>query len=190
MGKRSDFERAGRDFYETPAEAVRPLINRIGNARRWRFCEPCAGAGALVRHLEAAGLECVQQSDIHPLTDGVQKMDALGADFTVADQADFIITNPPWKRDWLHPMIDRFSRLKPCWLLFDADWMHTEQAADLMRCCREIVSVGRVKWFEGTGHKGKENCAWFLFDQTGPDARGLSFTPVATGPRTYWRSET
>jgi hypothetical protein len=27
-----------------------------------------------------------------------------------------------------------------------------------------IVSVGRVKWIEGSKNTGKDNCAWYLFD--------------------------
>jgi hypothetical protein len=52
-------------------------------------------------------------------------------------------------------------------LLFDADWMHTKQSAALMTYCTRIVSVGRVKWIEGSRNTGKDNCAWYLFDRAG-----------------------
>jgi len=48
--------------------------------------------------------------------------------------------------------------------LFDADWMHTKQSAILMTYCVKVVSVGRVKWIEGSKSVGKDNCAWYLFD--------------------------
>ena len=41
-------------------------------------------------------------------------------------------------------------RLAPTWLLFDADWAHTKQAAPYLRHCSHIVSVGRVHWMAGT----------------------------------------
>ena len=62
MGKRSDFDRAPRDFYPTPREAVLPLLPHLG--QRTLFSEPCAGDGALVDHLQAAGHLCIFESDI------------------------------------------------------------------------------------------------------------------------------
>ncbi len=52
----------------------------------------------------------------------------------------------------------------PTWLLFDADWMHTKQSAPYMIYCKKVVSVGRVKWIEGSKSVGKDNCCWYLFD--------------------------
>jgi hypothetical protein len=28
-----------------------------------------------------------------------------------------------------------------------------------------IVSIGRVRWIEGSKNDGKDNCAWYLFDR-------------------------
>ena len=58
MGKRSSFERRQADFYPTPRAAVVPLIPYLRRSIR-NFAEPCAGDGALVRHLEEFGLRCV-----------------------------------------------------------------------------------------------------------------------------------
>jgi hypothetical protein len=33
-----------------------------------------------------------------------------------------------------------------------------------MPCCSDIVTIGRVKWIEGSKHTGKENHAWYRFD--------------------------
>ena len=33
-------------------------------------------------------------------------------------EADYIITNPPWDRKLLHPMIEYFTAFRPTWLLF------------------------------------------------------------------------
>ena len=166
MGKRSNFVRRERDWYPTPAEAVLPLIPHLD--RGASFVEPCAGDGALVRHLQAHGLSCVHASDIVARPeDGIGEADAF--DITAAP-ADYIITNPPWSRDVLHPMIRHFSSILPTWLLFDADWVHTRQAAPFLPLLRTVVSVGRVKWIPGSKMTGKDNCAWMHFDAstTGP----------------------
>ena len=153
MGKRSNFERREADFYPTPRAAVVPLIPYLRGIRT--FAEPCAGDGALVRHLEEFGLRCVYGGDI---CDG---QDALAlADYGAADA---IITNPPWSRDLMHKLITHFQNIRPSWLLLDADWAHTKQAAPFLPHCTDIVAVGRVKWIEGSQHSGKDNCAWYRF---------------------------
>jgi len=62
MGKRSNFERREADFYPTPRAAVLPLIPYLRGIRT--FAEPCAGDGALVRHLVSFGFRCVYSDDI------------------------------------------------------------------------------------------------------------------------------
>ena len=161
MGKRSNFERVERDYYPTPRAAVRPLIPHIQNVGK--FIEPCAGNGALIDHLEAAGLTCSGSMDIFPMRHDIRMGDAMKKTAFLQD-GDHIITNPPWDRKILHPMIEHFSALRPTWLLFDADWMHTKQSAPYMEWCVKIVSVGRVKWFPDSKNTGMDNCAWYLFD--------------------------
>jgi len=80
--------------------------------------------------------------------------------------ANYIITNPPWSRDVLHPMIMTFKDIAPTWLLFDADWMHTKQSKPYMQYCQMIVSIGRIKWIADSKHTGKDNCAWYFFQKT------------------------
>lgn len=164
MGKRSDFERIERDYYPTPMAAVEPLLPHLHGGEF--FVEPCAGNGALIGHLEYHGLLCSAAYDIKPRSSSVLPMDALELTERDLHDADLIITNPPWDRDVLHPMIDVFSNLLPTWLLFDADWMHTKQAIPFLTRCEKIVSVGRVKWFPETKMVGKDNCAWYLFYPT------------------------
>jgi hypothetical protein len=161
VGKRSDFERIERDFYPTPEAAVQPLLPHFYGDET--FVEPCAGDGALIRHLEKAGLLCAAAYDLVPKKTTVLPGNAL--DLTARDcgEADYIITNPPWGREVLHPMIENFRSIAPTWLLFDADWMHTKQASPYLIYCAKIVSVGRVKWFPETNMVGKDNCAWYLF---------------------------
>lgn len=159
MGKRSSFERIPRDYYPTPAEAVRPLLPHLPDGSY--FVEPCAGDGALVDALEAAGHRCGMASDIEPRRAGIVEKDALKVCWS---EVDLIITNPPWDRKVLHPMIAHFAEQCQTWLLFDADWIHTRQAAPFMPWLVKVVSVGRVKWIKDSPFTGKDNCAWHLFD--------------------------
>lgn len=170
MGKRSNFTRVDRDYYRTPREAVAPLVLHlpVDDLQYW---EPCAGDGALIDALDdMIGFACIAASDIAPMGDSIGRMDALTATEDNVAGCTHIITNPPWTRQILHPMIEHFSAMRPTWLLFDADWMHTRQSAPFMGWCRKVVSVGRVKWIPDSKHTGKDNCAWYLFDQnsTGP----------------------
>jgi hypothetical protein len=163
MGKRSSFERVPRDFYPTPREAVLPLLPYL--PRGTRFVEPCAGSFVLANHLVEAGLICVRVFDIEPKHPFVRQGDAVCAKIAPGS-ADYAITNPPWSRVTLHKIILNLSRQLPTWLLFDADWMHTRQSVPFMPFLRKIVSVGRVKWIAGSPFTGKDNCCWYLFDQT------------------------
>ena len=162
MGKRSNFERVERDFYPTPYDAVIPINLHL--PEETRYAEPCYGDGALQRSLSMLGHTCTYASDIVPRSEFCETADftALGK-FETYD-ADYIITNPPWDRKILHPIIEHFCNLKPTWLLFDADWMHTRQSVRFRPWLVKIVSVGRVKWIPESKMTGKDNCAWYLFD--------------------------
>lgn len=171
MGKRSNFDRVPRDYYPTPYEAVVPLKDHLYGGP-FSYWEPCAGDGRLIRHLSvlAPRAQCIMATDVEPRDEGVDQLDLL-APFDLnpkmEKEIDVIITNPPWDRKLLHPMIEKLSAIAPTWLLFDADWMHTKQAASYMGYLSEVVSVGRVKWIEGSKMTGKENCCWYLFDRWG-----------------------
>ena len=138
---------------------------------------PCAGDGALVRHLESFGLRCVYAGDIRTGQDALA-LDHYGA-------ADAIITNPPYTRELMHRLIAHFQRIAPTWLLLDFDWSATQQAAPFMPHCSDIVVLARLKWIEGSKDTGKDNHAWYRFDARhsgGPvfhwprPGRGDSFT--------------
>ncbi len=168
MAKRSDFERIGKDKYRTPPEAVRPLLPHL--APRTLFVEPCAGDGRLITHLQAHGHRCIGAYDNSPdpmpydyKLPQIKNADASRLKWTQPAGALWI-TNPPWRRDWLHPIITNLIRYAPAWLLFDADWAHNVQSIPFKPYMRKIVSVGRVEWIEGTGMAGKDNVAWYLFE--------------------------
>lgn len=160
MGKRSSFERNPRDYYPTSYAAVLPLLPFL--LEKTRFIEPCAGDGRLIEHLERHGHDCVYSCDIEPQAGNIEQSDALTCDLPIK-AADCIITNPPWERKALHAMIDKFTQSRPAWLLIDANWMFTKQAKPCLKRCAAIVTVGRVKWIEGSSMTGKDDCAWFQF---------------------------
>jgi len=167
VGKRSDFDRIPKDKYPTPYSAVVPLIPHLREDAV--FCEPCAGNGVLIDHLEQNGFTCNSAYDIEPERNDIEVGDATKIHDNIAE---LYITNPPWSRNAMHEIIMHLSSHKPTWLLFDADWMHTMQSIPYMKRCRKIVSVGRVKWMPGSKHVGMDNAAWYLFSMH--DDRGTN----------------
>lgn len=168
MTKRNQTQiRRPRDFYPTPEKGVLPLLQHLPNMAS--FAEPCSGGGDLIHHLIKHDHWCNWASDLQPspdykLDDEVAvTMDALDLTSEHVKYCDYIITNPPWDRKVLHPMIDHFRKLRPTWLLLDADWAHTKQARSFLLYCEKIVSVGRLKWIPDSPHSGLDNCAWYLF---------------------------
>jgi hypothetical protein len=165
MGKRSNFPRMKRDYYRTwDRRAVRPLLPHLKAGQR--FVEPCAGAGDLVGQLVDAGLEMVDAYDVEPKHPAIRCGDAFAED--AAPIGSHYITNPPWSREILHPLIVHLSDRAPTWLLFDAPWIFTGQAAPFMDRCRRIVAVGRVQWFEDTDNDAQDDVCWYLFDRPQP----------------------
>lgn len=161
MAKRSNFKRRKNDAYDTPYNAVLPLIPHL--IPESSFIEPCAGKGQLASHLEQHGFNCFCTSDIEPRGRHITKFDAMDiANREEGYFAEYIITNPAWTRQILHPMIDVFRKITTTWLLLDAPWMHTKQAAPYLEYCSLIVSVGRVSWMEN-GVSSKDDAAWFRF---------------------------
>ena len=78
----------------------------------------------------------------------------------------------------MHALIEHFQNMAPTWLLLDADWKQTHQAAPFLPHCSDIVAIGRVKWIEGSKHTGKDNHAWYRFD-----------AGHKSGPVFHWRGQ-
>ena len=56
-------------------------------------------------------------------------------------------------------MIEHFTSLRPTWLLFDADWMHTKQSQPFLPLLRKIVASaeelsGSITYTAKTIHAG------------------------------------
>lgn len=168
MSKRSGkkFKRIDKDLYSTiDPRAYPPLAPFLWRDRISTFIDPCAGWGHMVGGIGRMGPECVGRFDILPRYRGVEKVDATALEMCHLRGADAIITNPPWSKQLLHPLIDRFATLQQTWLLFYSDWAYTSQASQLMRFCTDIVPVGRLYWIPGTFVNGRDNVSWYRFDK-------------------------
>lgn len=170
MGKRSSFPRRKHDQYMTPEGALRPLIPHLPKGP-FLFIEPCAGDGQLTLNLERlhGRASMIGAIDIAPPPEApiwVTIGDALQLHEDDLAGADMFITNPPWTRQLLHPLIEHLSDMRPTWLLFDADWLSTKQAVPYLPRLRKVVTIGRVSWMEN-GVAGKDNACWYLFDARG-----------------------
>lgn len=176
MAKRSSgkFVRRKQDAYDTPYHPAVPVL--LEHVEPCKYVEPCAGNGQLIGHLAQHGFECEAAFDTHPRDGSVHQADATTL---LREHTEMFITNPPWTRAILHPIIVNLSRQAPTWLFFDADWAYTQQAQPFMHLCHKIVAVGRVKWIEGSSSVGKDNHAWYLFDACSqrPDRAGPTFYP-------------
>lgn len=178
MGKRSDFQRVAKDYYRTfDPRAGYALSSHL--EENYTYAEPFCGRGDLIKQLKG---KCVYASDIEPEYEfnetGLtfhEKSYSMVTDQDIAE-ADYIITNPPWSRPILHSSIDFFAQKKPTWFLFDAGWAFTDQARPYLdKYCVKIVTIGRLKWMEGTTMSGKDDCCWYLFTPTKNEGEVIEF---------------
>jgi hypothetical protein len=160
LSKRSNFDKIPRDFYPTfDTNATPPSF--IREIRGKRYAEPCCGQGDLVELLYDAAI-CKWESDIEDRGLGFL-FDAMCLTKNELWKCDLIITNPPYTRKVILPMIDHFISLKPTWLLLPADWMHNKYFGPYMDKCSKVISVGRLKWFKDSLHSSTDNYCWYYW---------------------------
>ncbi len=166
MGKYSNFERAEKDFYPTidPNAIVTGLVNSI---RGKTYAEPCYGEGDLEDQLMEVAV-CKWRSDIRKTVGSSVVMDAMTLTDKDLNGCDLIITNPPFTRQVLLPMIEHFVSLRPTWLLLPADLMHNIYFSPYVSKAREIISVGRLYWSENEV-RGKQNFCWYFWPSGGAE---------------------
>lgn len=151
-----------RDFWSTPPECVVPLVPHLtGDIIKHGFVEPCAGAGALVDALAACGVKCIVAFDIAPQRAGIKTGDA--SKITVPGPSIPIVTNPPWNRDMLEPILANIIGKTTVWLLLPLDYATNVWTNPYMRHVNKIVPLGRVSWL-GNGKAGMDNSCWYRFD--------------------------
>jgi hypothetical protein len=172
--RRSRYLKKARGLYETrEPRAVEALSTYLPPGSR--FIEPCAASGRLRGHLIAHpnGYTCDRASDIVPLASDVERKDVFS--YTSADVAPgaAFITNPPYDRDVLDPLIAHLSDVAPTWLLLYVGWLFAQESAPLCDRMRFIVPLGhRPRWFDGKGSETRD-FAWVLFGQ--PDKEPAKF---------------
>lgn len=203
MGKRSSFDRLSKDLYPTiDPRAVPPVLPFLMAEGIRSFVDPCWGWGHSVGPLTRAGLTCLGRYDIDPKTQikvdpdlpgqqgHVIQRDGRDLSFADLNGADAIITNPPWSRALLHQLIERWSKMVPTWLLFDANWKNnTTKVPDLItNHCTDFVPVARLKWFPGTDHTEQDNCGWYRFHAAeAAQGQGMRFWPFGSVPPEHRR---
>jgi len=168
MSKRSSFDKVPKDFYPTcDPKAVPPKF--VDFIRGKTYAEPCCGSGDLVDLLMDVAT-CKWETDIEYRGAGRQR-DAMTLGISDLVKCDLVITNPPYTKSVLLPMIDLFVSLKPTWLLLPADLMHNIYFGPYMDRCSKVVSVGRVCWFprEGKRVASTENFAWYFWEKGATD---------------------
>lgn len=169
-----------RGFWPTPYAGVPALMQHLPKV--FTYCEPCVGRGDLIKHMShfRKGAILTQAYDTHPLIDDVRLLDTryLTADDTTSPihgEADFIITNPPWIKEMMEPMLLRWPQLKPTWVLVNATFLHTLWGARIMPYCHKIVSIGRIQWIPGSKGTGLVDACWLLLDK--PRGKQPDFYP-------------
>ena len=105
---------------------------------------------------------CVYRCDIRQTVGSSFVKNALNLTEEDVENANVIITNPPYDKPMLLPLIDHFISLKPTWLLLPSDMMHNIYFAPYVRKCRTIISVGRLYW-QPNKVRGKSNFCWFYW---------------------------
>lgn len=179
-------------FYPTiDPRSIPPLLEHVPAGTV--FAEPCAGAGDLIQLLEGAGLRCAWGLELEPQDEGLRNRwpigvgDALRLGARDLHGVDLFITNLPWERGWLEPLIRHLAAIAPLWSLHDAGWAYTGRAGSFGSICTDVVAVGRLRWFEPRGRPLREpgegdrayakraakhmksndpptDCAWYRFD--------------------------
>ena len=178
MGKRSPnhFERRKDDLYETPSDAVSPLIPYV--------------VGIVTKYVEPLPPREEADPAFETLRAALQLCCYIcfGQDALALGHCDDpVITNTSHDRKIMHPIIAHLQRVAPTWLLIDMDWASTRQAAPYLPYCSDIVAIGRVKWIEGSKYTGKDNYAWYRFaarHEGGPVFHGRGVTPAPARIRT------
>lgn len=160
MSKRSSFDKIPKDFYPTTdPRAVEPLVPFI---RGKTYAEPCYGNGDLEDLLMDVAT-CKWRSDIRETVESSTVKGAMEVTSADLKDCDLILTNPPFTKSVLLPMLDHFITLKPTWLLLPADYLHNAYFGPYMRKCSKVVSIGRLKWFKDSQASSTDNFCWYFW---------------------------
>ena len=163
MGKRSSFEPREGNYWPTPIRGVVPLVGHFkAIGFPYKFAEPCAGDGTLIRVLKAFGHTCTYAADIDPKGDGIAKADALELERQHVQGSHAVITNPPF--DLAIPLIERWLSLPILvWVLLPLDFLGKQESHHLVPRIAKLLMIGRLKWIPDSEHSGKDHHCWACF---------------------------
>jgi hypothetical protein len=154
-----------QNYWPTPREAITPLgmssqfqVDMFTSANK--FVEPCAGDGRLMDVLLAKGLKCQTAIDINPRRGDIDVGDAR----TLAGLSAHVpvVTNPPWARKLLEPILTNLLGQSTLWLLLPLDYLSNQWTGFAVKHVNVIIPLGRVSWLDN-GKGGMDNSAWFRF---------------------------
>lgn len=175
MGKRTDFEKHGRDYYFTPLDPIKALVPYLLGQT---YAEPCVGGGDLVYGINYFTFRltnkprCLFASDLEPDFEKllikapylqVYQLEAAALLPAHLVGIDLIVTNPPFSWSVLSGLLPIWINIKPTWLLLPSDMANNVRFSQFMSYCSDIIPVGRVSWMEN-GQSGMENYSWYMFD--------------------------
>lgn len=153
-------ERADRDFYRTPIQAVELADDLMDKSLRW--WEPCAGDGAISKNLSGI----VYASDIYPMIDGIETLDMLTCD--KPSNVDAIVTNPPFFAQY--ELLDRclFDWKIPALLLIRIEPLSTQKRNNYTKYLSKLHIVSSLIKFQTEDGRivngnGTVRCGWCLF---------------------------
>ena len=161
MSKRSNFDKVPKEFYPTtdPKAVPTKLAEFI---RGKTYAEPCYGNGDLEDLLMDVAT-CEWRSDIRETVGSSKVMDALCLSKEDIARCQLIVTNPPFSKDVLLPLLDHFISLKPTWLLLPAGYMNNIYFGPYMKRCSRVVSIGRLKWIKDSKHTSTDDFCWYFW---------------------------
>lgn len=153
-------ERADRDFYRTPVEAAELAIDLMDKNLQW--WEPCAGDGAISSNVPGI----TYASDIHPMSNGIDKLDMLTCD--KPDNVNAVVTNPPFFAQY--ELLDRclYEWKIPALLLVRVEPLSTQKRNHYTKHLSKLHIVSSLIKFETEDGRivngnGTVRCGWFLF---------------------------
>jgi len=166
-GNRNDF-----DFYPTPPDVTRALLDYLKLPQGSRIWEPACGDGAISRVLEDAG-HIVESSDIR--IEGIYG--ECGFDFltAIADdrRANIVITNPPFclAEEFIYKCAYTF-KMPLFAMLLKSQYFHAMSRLPMFRECPPSAVLAlswRVCFRPQLKTGGTMEFSWFVWDSAQPD---------------------
>lgn len=171
----ANYPRHKNDFYETPPETTRALLDAIGF--RDCVCDPAAGRGAILKVLE--------EYDYTALGDDIDRgYDFLTKPFPRRWKNSDIVTNPPFgvggrlavkfivrALEVTLPWHGRVAMLLP--VDFDSAKTRRHLFADCRAFQLKLVLLNRIRWFND--QSGSVNHAWYIWNHTNKDGQRIDY---------------